>query len=286
MSLRVAAATLVLAGTSSLPASADPWPGFRGPTGQGHSKEIRLPVRWSATEGVLWKTPVDGAAWSSPIVWGGRVFVTTARDQGRACHVVALDRRTGAVLWDTLVFTQQLKRKEDRNSYASPTPVTDGSRVFAVFGDGSLVAVDAASGAVAWTNRDFPFYSQHGLGSSLVLYRGSATISRCSAHSTAEALKLNAGPALWWRALTDAAEAGCREFNCGITWVGDPGLIKWKEGWGGTSRAVHIYVKPITARAPAAGGYFEGFRLAKTIWKRMPLPVVDRLGQGVTRWIG
>jgi outer membrane protein assembly factor BamB len=171
MSLRVAAATLILAGASSALAFADPWPGFRGPTGQGHSREIRLPVRWSATEGVLWKTPIDGAAWSSPIVWGGRVFVTTARDGGRACHVVALDRRTGAVLWDTLVFTQQLKRKEDRNSYASPTPVTDGSRVYAVFGDGSFVAVDAASGAVAWTNRDFPFYSQHGLGSSLVLYR-------------------------------------------------------------------------------------------------------------------
>lgn len=171
MSLRVAAATLILAGAPSVSALADPWPGFRGPTGQGHSKEIRLPVRWSATEGVLWKTPVDGVSWSSPVVWGGRVFVTTARDQGRSCHVIALDRRTGAVLWDTPVFTQQLKRKEDRNSYATPTPVTDGSRVFAVFGDGSFVAVDAASGAVAWTNRDFPFYSQHGLGSSLVLYR-------------------------------------------------------------------------------------------------------------------
>jgi outer membrane protein assembly factor BamB len=171
MSLRIVAATLILAGASSALAVADPWPGFRGPTGQGHSKEIRLPVRWSAAEGVLWKTPVDGAAWSSPIVWGGRVFVTTARDQGRACHLIALDRRTGAVLWDTLVFTQQLKRKEDRNSYASPTPVTDGARVFAVFGDGSFVAVDAASGAVVWANRDFPFYSQHGLGSSLVLYR-------------------------------------------------------------------------------------------------------------------
>lgn len=171
MSLRVAAATLILAGASSAPAVADPWPGFRGPTGQGLSKEIRLPVRWSATEGVLWKTPFDGAAWSSPIVWGGRVFVTTARDQGRACHVIALDRRTGTVLWDTLVFTQQTKRKEGRNSYATSTPVTDGSRVFAAFGDGSIVAVDATSGAVAWTNREYPFYSQHGLGSSLVLYR-------------------------------------------------------------------------------------------------------------------
>ena len=171
MLLRAAIATLFFAAAGTPLAAADPWPGFRGPTGQGHSKEIRLPVRWSPTEGVLWKTPVDGASWSSPIAWGGRVFVTTARDEGRACHVLALDRRTGTVLWDTRVFTQQTKRKEDKNSYATPTPVTDGSRVFAAFGDGSFVAVDAASGAVAWTNRDYPFYSQHGLGSSLVLYR-------------------------------------------------------------------------------------------------------------------
>ena len=171
MPSRVAPVTLILVSFWIALVGADPWPGFRGPTGQGHSKEIRLPVRWSVTEGVLWKTRIDGASWSSPIAWGGRVFVTAARDEGRACHVIALDRRTGTVLWDTLVFTQQTKRKEGKNSYSTPTPVTDGSRVFAAFGDGSFVAVDAASGAVAWTNRDFPFYSQHGLGSSLVLYR-------------------------------------------------------------------------------------------------------------------
>lgn len=157
--------------TGTTMAGADPWPSFRGPTGQGHSREIRLPVKWSLTEGVVWKTPIEGESWSSPVVWGGRVFVTTARDGGRACHVLALDRRTGKVLWDTHVLTQTPARKEAKNSYATPTPATDGSRVFAAFGDGSVVAVDATSGAVAWTNRDFPFYSQHGLGTSLVLYR-------------------------------------------------------------------------------------------------------------------
>jgi outer membrane protein assembly factor BamB len=171
MRARLALAASLLAGPAVAPLAADPWPGFRGPTGQGHSKEIRLPMKWSATEGVLWRTAIEGASWSSPIVWGGRVFVTTAKDDGRACHVIAFDRRTGQLLWDTLAFRQELKRKEGRNSYATPTPATDGTRVFAAFGDGSFVAVDAATGAVAWTNRDFPFYSQHGLGASLVLYR-------------------------------------------------------------------------------------------------------------------
>ncbi len=159
-------------------AAADPWPAFRGPTGQGFSKEIRLPVSWTATRDVLWKAPVAGESWSSPVVWGGRVFVTTARDDGRACHVLALDRRTGAVLWDTLVFTQSLKRKEGRNSYATPTPVTDGARVYAGFGDGSFAAVDVVNGKVVWTNRDYPFYSQHGLGTSLLPYRDLIIMAR------------------------------------------------------------------------------------------------------------
>lgn len=167
----LALAAFTIATLVVTPLAADPWPGFRGPTGQGHSREIRLPIKWSMTDGVLWQAPIEGASWSSPIVWGGRVFVTTAKDDGRACHVMAFDRRTGKVLWDTQVFTQVLQRKENRNSYATPTPATDGSRVFAAFGDGSVVAVDATSGAVAWTNREFPFYSQHGLGASLVLYR-------------------------------------------------------------------------------------------------------------------
>ena len=159
-------------------AAAEPWPGFRGPTGQGYSKEIRLPVSWSATRDVLWKAPIPGESWSSPVVWGGRVFVTTARDDGRACHVLALDRRTGEVLWDTLVFTQALKRKEGRNSYATPTPVTDGARVYASFGDGSFAAVDVVNGKVVWTNRDYPFYGQHGLGTSLVLHRDLVIMAR------------------------------------------------------------------------------------------------------------
>jgi len=178
MRTRVLCTALLVAGPLAVSATAEPWPGFRGPTRQGYSKEIRLPVSWSTTRDVLWKAPLAGDGWSSPVVWGGRVFVTTARDDGRACHVLALDRRTGEVLWDTLVFTQVLKRKEGRNSYATPTPVTDGARVYASFGDGSFAAVDVVNGKVVWTNRDYPFYGQHGLGTSLVLYRDLVIMAR------------------------------------------------------------------------------------------------------------
>jgi outer membrane protein assembly factor BamB len=147
------------------PARAEDWPGFRGPTGQGVSAETDLPLRWSATENVAWKTPIPGESWSSPVVQGGRVFVTMATNKGESCHVLCLDRKNGSVLWDREVFRQQPTRKEGNNSYATPTPAADGERIYAAFNDGSLVALDY-NGVVAWTYRDVKFYSQHGLGAS------------------------------------------------------------------------------------------------------------------------
>ena len=109
--------------------AAQNWPQFRGPNTQGHSAEKGVPLKWSATENIAWKTEIPGEAWSSPIVWGDRVFVTTATEGGVSCRVIALDRRTGAILWNKEVFKQPLRRKESRNSYATPTPATDGKLV-------------------------------------------------------------------------------------------------------------------------------------------------------------
>ncbi len=151
-------------------ASAENWPGFRGPTRQGVSSETNLPLRWSQGSNVLWKTPTTGSAWSSPIVWGDRIFLTTAEDGGSSCHVLSLDARTGTVVWDKHVFDQQTLTKRRQNSYASPTPVTDGNSVFAVFADGSIVALDF-DGNVLWRNRNFEFFSEHGLGASPILHK-------------------------------------------------------------------------------------------------------------------
>lgn len=150
---------------------AENWPGFRGPTGQGHSKEKGLPLHWNAQSNVLWKTAVPGDGWSSPIVWGSRVFVSTATENGTKCRLLCLDARKGTVRWDKQLFEQVPRRKEGKNSFATPTPVTDGSRVYVVFGDGSAAALDFA-GSVLWTNREVEFYSRHGLGASPVLHDG------------------------------------------------------------------------------------------------------------------
>jgi len=153
------------------------WPQFRGPELQGISREDALPLRWSDTENVAWKVGIPGQSWSSPIVWGDRVFVTTATDNGESCRVLALDRKSGRLLWNREVFQQVPRRKEGRNSYATPTPATDGERVYACFGDGSFAAVDFA-GEVSWINRDYKFYGQHGLGTSPILHQGLLIMAR------------------------------------------------------------------------------------------------------------
>lgn len=166
---------LLLVATATL--NAENWPQFRGPTGQGLSRETRLPLKWSPTENIAWRTELAGQSWSSPIVWGDYVFVTTATDGGESCRVLALDRKSGTVLWDREVFKQVLRRKEGRNTYATPTPAADGERVYACFGDGSFAALSFA-GDMVWTNRTYPHYSQHGLASSLILHRGLLIMAR------------------------------------------------------------------------------------------------------------
>ena len=147
------------------------WPGFRGPSRQGTASGPALPLKWSATENVKWKSEVPGEGWSSPIIWGNNVFLTSAGEGGASCRVLCYDAGTGALKWNTEVFKQATPRKETRNSYATPTPVTDGKHVFAVFGGGGIAAVDF-EGKTAWTFTEFHFYSRHGLGASPVLEDG------------------------------------------------------------------------------------------------------------------
>ena len=153
----------------ALPAAAENWPRFRGPTGQGVSTETGVPTTWSATENVAWKVAIPGRGWSSPVVWGDRVFVTTAADDGASLHLVCLDRKTGAAAWDKEVCRQKVDNKSPQNSFATATPVTDGQRVYVLAFDGALAAV-GMDGSIAWTNRDFKYYSQHGLAVSPILW--------------------------------------------------------------------------------------------------------------------
>jgi outer membrane protein assembly factor BamB len=153
-----------------LSASAQDWPRFRGPSGQGNYSGAPLPTQWSTAQRVAWKTPIPGLGWSSPIVAGNRIFLTTATNDGKSCHIRALDTQSGRVLWNTEVLRQDVTMNRKQNSFATPTPVTDGKRVYAVFAGGGIAAVDF-NGKLLWRNNDVGYYSEHGLGASPVLYR-------------------------------------------------------------------------------------------------------------------
>jgi len=144
------------------------WTRFRGPNGQGISSEKGLPTNWSATENIAWKTPIPGDGWSSPIVLGNQIFLTTATDEGASCRLICVNREDGTITWNTEVHRQKPGPKRRQNSYATPTPVTDGKRVYAVFYDGTVVAVDL-KGKLVWKNTEVDFFSLHGLGASPIL---------------------------------------------------------------------------------------------------------------------
>ena len=148
------------------------WPEFRGPTGQGHSTDQGLPLDWSESHNIVWKREVPGRGWSSPVVDGNRVWLTTAvkTPGGASLRAMAFAVDTGAPLVDVEVFKS---RRGDalnaKNSLASPTPIVSGDRVYVHFGQDGTAALTTA-GEIAWTAR-LRYESQHGSGGSPVLYR-------------------------------------------------------------------------------------------------------------------
>jgi outer membrane protein assembly factor BamB len=167
-----------LAGTgllliAAVATAADRWTEFRGPAGTGHSDATGLPREWSETRNVVWKTKVHGRGWSSPVVLGQQVWLTTATPEGHELSVLALDRDDGRVLFDTRVF--HVPQPEDTrryNSFASPTPVIEEGRVYVHFGSYGTAAIDTRTGKVLWQRRDLPCNHWRGPGSSPILYRG------------------------------------------------------------------------------------------------------------------
>ena len=157
----LATAGIVL-GILAPPAHAQ-WPELRGPTGDGHApEEARPPLTWSETENVAWKVAVPGEGFSSPVVVGGTLLLTTALEEERSLRALAYDVASGALLWDVEVFRPEAWAvKHSDNSYASPTPVVDGDRGYVHFGSYGTAALSLADGRVLagyskgwwWTTR-------------------------------------------------------------------------------------------------------------------------------------
>ena len=167
--LMILAAVAWLAGPL---AAAENWPEFRGPTGQGHAEADNLPVEWSEQQNVAWKTPIHGRGWSTPVVWGDRVWLTTATPDGREMSAICVDRETGEVLFDKKIFRVADPRSlgNDVNGYASPSPVIEPGRVYVHFGSYGTACLDSETGEVIWQRRDLPCNHWRGPASSPILF--------------------------------------------------------------------------------------------------------------------
>ena len=111
------------------------WPQFRGPDGQGHVANSRLPLHWSESDNVAWKTPIHGKAWSSPVIMEGRIWMTTANEDGTELSGLCVDAASGKLIHNVPLFQVADPQFAHRfNSYGSPTPVIEAGRVYLTFG--------------------------------------------------------------------------------------------------------------------------------------------------------
>ena len=175
------------------------WPEFRGPGGQGHSNERGLPLNWSESRNIAWKTPVPGLGWSSPVVADGRVWLTSAiEERGISLRVLAFDVATGREVINVEAFNIPSHRREinPKNSWASPTPVIEKDRVYVHFGADGTAALNA-SGTILWKAR-FDYQSQHGAGGSPIVH-GDLLIFSCDGSDVAfvVALDKHTGKVKW-----------------------------------------------------------------------------------------
>ena len=185
-------------------APAGNWPAWRGPTADGISDEKDMPIAWSATENVTWKTPLPGGGNSTPIIWGDRVFVTCASQGGALRSVICLERGTGKELWRGDTPYAAKEPTHGGNPYCSSSPLTDGKTVYAWLGSAGVVAYDF-SGKLLWRRDLGAFTHIWGNASTPVFYKDTLILNcgpgvRCFLI----ALDKETGKEVWKTELPDA----------------------------------------------------------------------------------
>ena len=174
------------------------WTQFRGPAG-GHTQVKDLPLTWSETEHVRWKTALPGEGWSSPVIAGKEAWMTTAVDDGKSLRALCCDLETGRLLRDVEVFQNEtVPPKHQRNSYASPTPIVDGDRLYVHFGAMGTACLSTKDGRKLWENRELKVDHQNGPGGSPALAKDKLLIACDGMDAQYEvALDKMTGKVLW-----------------------------------------------------------------------------------------
>ncbi|MCY2989147.1 MAG: PQQ-binding-like beta-propeller repeat protein [Planctomycetota bacterium] len=163
---------LVAAAIAGPRSAADDWNQFRGPHGDGQTPAKSLPIDWSETKHVSWKTAMHGKAWSSPVVWGQQIWLTSATTDGKQLFAICVEAATGKIVHDITVFAiAEPMFCYPYNSYASPTPVVEEGRLWVHFGSAGTACLDTATGQVLWARQDLPCDHWRGAGSSPIVFR-------------------------------------------------------------------------------------------------------------------
>ena len=167
-----------IGGVGPQPCTAASWPQFRGPSGDGQVVGEPLPLTWSEDKNVRWRTPIHGKGWSSPVIDGDRIWLTTATEEGHEMYVVCVRRSDGEVLLDRKVFSNSAPRFcHPTNSYASPTPAIHEGRIYVHFGSYGTACLDGQSGETIWSRRDLPCDHWRGPASSPIIFDGKLFVS-------------------------------------------------------------------------------------------------------------
>ena len=149
---------------------AENWPEFRGPNGNGQAPAAKLPQQIDESQ-VRWKTAIHGKGWSSPVVWGDQIWLTTATEDGTKLSVICVDRRSGKVVHDKVVLENETPAFcHPLNSYATPTPVIEEGRVYVHFGSDLTACLATDSAEVIWERKDFRCDHHRGPASSPILH--------------------------------------------------------------------------------------------------------------------
>jgi outer membrane protein assembly factor BamB len=150
----------------------DNWTQFRGTMGNGHAAASNLPLTWSESQNIVWKTAIHDRGWSSPVIYGKQIWLTTASADGRKLYALCLDRDTGRIIRDLKLFdVERPQYAHPFNSYASPTPVIEQGRVYITFGSPGTACLDTATFKILWQRRDLQCNHFRGAGSSPILFR-------------------------------------------------------------------------------------------------------------------
>lgn len=262
------------------------WPEFRGPWGDGHAwapgdtNLIGLPLNWSETNNITWKTAIPFRGWSTPVVMGGQVWLTTATEAGNDYFAICVDKDSGKILFNEKIFhadqPEPLGNGASMNCYATPSPVIESGRVYVHYGSAGTACLDTKTGKVIWKRSDLPCRHYRGASSSPVLFEDKLILTFDGADlQYLAALNKQTGETIW-------------KTNRSVAWNDEavPGSMA-RDGdlrkSHGTPLIVTVGGKPqlLSVGAKASYGYDprtgeELWRVEYNDWSSAPRPLFDQ----------